>query len=261
MYRILWNGQSAMNANQVKLDAISNNIANMATIGYKRVDVDFKDSLKESLERRGYPTTENGGYTGTGVLAGELSKDFYQGVLMDTTLSTDFALEGRGMFKVINSAGQEVYTRAGSFMVDVSGNIVDAAGNMLEIDYTDEYLQNKAAGNMSLKGGNFIVSANGAISIKTDEQFVEIGKIPTYAADGSDPYVSVGGSKFLPKQGVQMFRVDDTAIHQGYLEASNVDVGKEFADMIMTQRAFQLGSKSIQTADEMWGMVNNMRSK
>lgn len=261
MYRILWNGQSAMNANQKRLDAISNNIANMTTTGYKRVDVDFKDSLKESLDRKGYPITENGGYTGTGVVANTLSKQFYQGALMDTGITTDFALEGRGMFKLIDSTGQEVYTKAGSFMVDVNGNIVDSAGNMLEIEYTRDYLDKKASGELSLKGGNFKVAKDGTISIKADDKFMDIGKIPLYAAEGSDPYISVGANKLLPKQGARMNRVNDTAMHQGFLEASNVNVGEEFSDMIMTQRAFQLGSKSIQTADEMWGMVNNMRSR
>lgn len=261
MYGILWNGQSAMNANQTRLDAISNNIANMSTTGYKRVDVDFKDSLKESVDRRGYPTTEEGGYTGTGVIASGLSKQFYQGVLIDTGMTTDLGLEGRSMFKVINSDGQEMYTRAGSFMVDVNGDMVDSMGNMVEIEYTDEYLDLKRQGKASLRGGDFIVDKNGEITLKTTDGHKMIGKIPLYAAEGSDPYVSVGQNMFLPKEGVQMNRTADTQIHQGLLEGSNVDVGQEFSDMIMTQRAFQLGSKSITTADEMWGMVNNLRSK
>lgn len=261
MYRILWNGQSAMNANQTRLDAISNNIANMATAGYKKVDVDFKDTLKESVDRKGYPTNIEGGYVGTGVRASSLSKQFYQGVLLDTGMTTDFGLDGRSMFKVINSDGQELYTRNGSFMVDVNGDIVDSMGNMLEIEYTNEYLDMKRNGEASLKGGNFTVDKNGDINLKVGDNFKTIGKIPLYAAEGSDPYVSVGESMFLPKPEAQMKRTVDTQIHQGLLEGSNVDVGQEFSDMIMTQRAFQLGSKSIQTADEMWGMVNNMRSK
>ncbi|MGL4655916.1 MAG: flagellar hook-basal body complex protein [Sarcina sp.] len=261
MYRILWNGQSAMNANQTKLDAISNNIVNVATPGYKKVDVEFKDSLKESLDRKGYPTNVNGGYTGTGVRAAALTKQFYQGSLLDTGLKTDFGLDGRSMFKVINSDGQELYTRNGSFMVDVNGDIVDSMGNMLEIEYEPEYLNLKRQGKASLKGGNFIVDKNGDIGLKIGEEFKVIGKIPLYAAEGSDPYISVGESMFLPKPDAQMQRTKDTQIHQGLLEGSNVDIGQEFSDMIMTQRAFQLGSKSIQTADEMWGMVNNMRSK
>ena len=261
MNGILWNGQSAMNANQIRLDAISNNIANMATVGYKRVDVSFKDSFKESLERAGTPVTENGGYTGTGVIAGGLSKEFYQGVLMETGLSTDIGLEGRGMFKVISTGGQVAYTKAGSFMVDVNGEIVNSEGDFLEVDYNQEFLNMKENGEISLRGGSFTVAKDGIITVKNGEEFMEVGKIPLYAAEGSDPYISIGANKFLPREGSVMDVVDDTVMHQGLLEASNVDIGTEFSEMIVTQRAFQLGSKSIQTADEMWGMVNNLRGR
>lgn len=261
MYRILWNGQSAMNANQIRLDAISNNIANMSTTGYKRVDVNFKESLKESLERRGYPSEGKDAFTGTGVIAGPLQKEHYQGVLLRTDITTDFALDGAGMFKIIDSNGSEFYTRDGSFMTDVNGDIVDSAGNKLEVEYTQEYLNLKNSGEVSLKGGKFLVDKEGNIDIKHKEGFVRVGKIPLYETTGSDSYVSVGANRFLPADGAVMRRSSGTSIYQGALEASNVDVGQEFSDMILTQRAFQLGSKSITTADEMWSMVNNMRSK
>lgn len=261
MYRILWNGQSAMNANQVRLDAISNNIANMNTTGYKRVDVNFKDSYKESLERKGYPSEGKDAYTGTGVLAGDLQKEHYQGALLRTDITTDFALDGVGMFKIIDSNGNEFYTRDGSFMTDVNGDIVDSAGNKLEIEYTQEYLNLKNRGELSLKGGQFLVDKEGNIEIKHKDKFVKVGKIPLYETTGSDSYISVGQNRFLPAEGATMTRSNNTAIYQGALEGSNVDIGQEFSEMILTQRAFQLGSKSITTADEMWGMVNNLRSK
>lgn len=261
MNTILWNGQSAMNANQLRLDAISNNIANVSTAGYKRVQVDFKDAFKESLERKGYPTTGQGAYVGMGVVDSGLVKEHYQGVLLDTGLSTDLGLDGRGLFKVVNAKGDERFTRSGSFMVDVNGDIVDGMGNMLVIEYTDEYLERKARGELNLKGGEFTVDKYGSISLKDGDKFINIGKIPLYAAEGSDPYLSVGSNMFVPKQGAVINQVNDTFIHQGLLEGSNVDMAEEFSEMILTQRAFQLGSKSITTADEMWGMVNNMRSK
>ena len=109
MHRILWNGQSAMNANQIKLDIISNNIANMNTNGYKRVEVNFKESLKESLEGRGYPSANKGAFTGTGVIADRSSREHYQGALLETGVPTDFGIDGLGMFKVIDAYGREFY--------------------------------------------------------------------------------------------------------------------------------------------------------
>ena len=261
MNRILWNGQSAMNANQIRLDAISNNIANMATTGYKRVDINFNEAMSENLDRRGMPKTERAAHIGTGVIAGGTSKEFYQGVLMETGLATDLALEGRSMFKVVGSNGQELYTRAGSFTLNLEGDIVDSAGNMLEVEYTDEYLDLKRNGSLSLQKGNFQITQDGEIQLLNDKKTINVGKIPLYSAEGTDPYISVGSNMFVPKAGAVMMETRDTIMHQGLLEASNVDIGQEFSDMIMTQRAFQLGSKSITTADEMWGMVNNLRSK
>lgn len=261
MHRILWNGQSAMNANQIKLDIISNNIANMSTNGYKRVEVNFKDSLKESLEGRGYPSTNKGSFTGTGVIAGETSREHYQGALLETGISTDLGIDGLGMFKVTDAYGKEFYTRDGSFIIDINGDIVDSNGNKLDIEYTQEYLNLKNQGFDTLDSKNFIVDSEGKIFRKYDGRLINVGKVPLYSANGSDPYISVGKNLFIPKENVQINKINDTSIYQGKLEASNVDIGQEFSDMIITQRAFQLGSKSITTADEMWSMVNNMRSK
>ena len=85
--------------------------------------------------------------------------------------------------------------------------------------------------------------------------------ILVYSAIGDRAFISVGENLFTPAPGVEVQRVNDFDIYQGVLEGSNVDIATEFSDMILTQRAFQLSSRGITTADEMWGMINNMRSR
>lgn len=254
MYRILWNGQSAMNANQNRLDIISNNIANMSTNGYKKIDVSFKDLMTESLERKGYPTNNKDAFTGTGVKSTEIGRDKSQSILLSTGMSTDFGLDGEGMFKVIDGNGDIFYTRDGSFQVDISGNIVNSRGDKLFVEYKAGYEGTK------FDARNIIIDQQGNISMRTsDGKAIEIARIPLYSAVGDEAFSSVGTNLFKAAEGVNVYEVFNTSIYQGTVEGSNVDVGEEFADMIMTQRAFQLGSKSVNIADEMWGMVNDLK--
>lgn len=254
MYRILWNGQSAMNANQNRLDIISNNIANMSTNGYKKIDVSFKDLMTESLERKGYPTNNKGAFTGTGIKSTEIGRDKSQSILLSTGMSTDFGLDGEGMFKVVDGNGDIFYTRDGSFQVDVNGNIVNSRGNKLFVEYKAGFEGTKFdPRNMSVdQQGNIFMRGN-------DGKTIEIARIPLYSAVGDEAFSAAGTNLFKAAEGVNVYEVFDTSIYQGTVEGSNVDVGEEFADMIMTQRAFQLGSKSVNIADEMWGMVNDLR--
>ncbi|MGL5615366.1 MAG: flagellar hook-basal body complex protein [Sarcina sp.] len=252
MYRILWNGQSAMNANQNRLDIISNNIANMSTNGYKRLDVSFKDLMSETLEKKGYPTNDKGAFTGTGVKSTEAARDQSQSVLLATGTTTDFGIDGEGLFKVIGENGETFYTRDGSFTVDVNGDIVNSNGDRLAVELKPGYENHK------FNARNLFIDKNGNISVKNEEgKFNEIGRIPLYSAIGDDSFTSVGRNMF--KANVPVFEVKNSNIYQGTVEGSNVDIGEEFSDMIMTQRAFQLGSKSINIADEMWGMVNDIK--
>lgn len=254
MYRILWNGQSAMNANQNRLDIISNNIANMSTNGYKRIDVSFKDLMTESLEKKGYPTNNKGAFTGTGVKSTEIGRDKSQSILLSTEMSTDLGLDGEGMFKVVDGNGDIFYTRDGSFQVDVSGNIVNSRGDKLFVEYKSGFEGTK------FDARNMSVDQQGNISMRgSDGKAIEIARIPLYSAVGDEAFSAAGTNLFKAAQGVNVYEVFNTSIYQGTVEGSNVDVGEEFADMIMTQRAFQLGSKSVNIADEMWGMVNDLR--
>lgn len=255
MLTTLWTSKSGLNANQEKLDVISNNIANVNTTGYKKVNAGFKDLISSSLDEWGNPLNDKTATVGSGVKAGNFTKDNSQGGLQTTNQKTDLALDGEGYFKVISGNGTEYYTRDGSFKLDSYGRLVTANGNILEVQYANGYSQN----NTGLTADNFTINKKGEIFAENNGNFEKVGEIAVYTAVGNDAFTSVGDNLFKELNGVQVYRTLDADMYQGYLEASNVDISQEMTDMIVTQRAFQLSSKGITAADEMWEMINNLR--
>lgn len=260
MLDLIWNSRSAMMAQQEKLDTISNNIANVNTNGYKKLDTNFKDLVYETLDRKGYPvntapktTLENG----TGVRVGEWKRDNTQGALTQTSLSTDLAIDGTGYFEVTQPDGSKAYTRAGNFLSDASGNIVDEKGNRLTILDASGKNINTASGAYKFTANNFQVDESGNVSIKGSNGAALKIKISTVVGDNS--MISIGDNLFQPKPGTSVKDSKDYSINQGFLEQSNVDITTEMTDMLMTQRAFQLSSSTLKTADEMWQMANNLQ--
>ncbi|WP_278246209.1 flagellar basal-body rod protein FlgG [Clostridium polynesiense] len=255
--RILWNGKSAMIANQEKLDSISNNLSNVNTTGYKKVNVSFRDLMSETLNRTGYPTNSQEAFTGTGVRTSPWIRDNTQGIIQETGLKTDIAIDGEGLFRVVKADGSFAYTRDGSFKIDSAGKIVDAKGNILSIDFKGGHNYN----NTKFSPDNLSIDKSGEIFIKEGSTFTNVASIPLYNSIGQNSLISAGDSLYVPAVNVEMFRSNNADFLQGYLEGSNVDMAEEFTDMIITQRAFELGSRSVKTADEMWGMINNLRSR
>lgn len=263
MLRVLWNSRGAMNAQQEKLDSISNNIANINTVGYKREDVNFQDLVYETLNRTGYPTNENSQkdiINGTGVKATSWIRDTSQGQLRETGSKTDMAIDGDGFFRVVLPDGSKAYERSGSFNIDAIGDIVDKNGNRIDIAFTEEGSQMFNSGKI-FTSDNFAVNKNGEIYVSVDDRSVLYGKIDVYNVVGQDSLMSVGGNLYVPKNNAQMYANKDADILQGFVEESNVDAGKEMTDMIIAQRAFELGSRSLKTADEMWGLINSMKGR
>ena len=255
MLTTLWTSKSGLNANQEKLDVISNNIANVNTTGYKKVNAGFKDLISSSLDEWGNPLNDKTATVGSGVKAGNFTKDNSQGGLQTTNQKTDLALDGEGYFKVISSNGTEYYTRDGSFKLDSYGRLVTANGNILEVQYANGYSQN----NTGLTADNFTINKKGEIFAENNGNFEKVGEIAVYTAVGNDAFTSVGDNLFKELNGVHVYRILDADMYQGYLETSNVDLSQEMTDLIVTQRAFQLSSKGITAADEMWQMINNLR--
>ena len=255
MLTTLWTSKSGLNANQEKLDVISNNMANVGTTAYKKVNVGFKELLSSSLDEWGNPLNDKTASIGSGVKTGNYTINNTQGNLQTTNQNTDLAIDGQGYFKVIAGNGTEYYTRDGSFSLDSYGRLVNSSGNILEVQYTNGY----SANNTGLTADNFNVNSKGEIFIDENGKNSKIGEIAVYTAVGNNAFTSVGDNMYKELDGVQVYRTLDADIYQGYLEGSNVDLTQEMTDMIVAQRAFQLSSKGITTADEMWGMINNLR--
>lgn len=264
-----------MGAQQEKLDSISNNIANVNTEGYKRVEVSFKDLVYETLNRNGYPNSTQGAesaYNGTGVRAGDWSRDNKQGSLSETGEGTNLAIDGEGYFEVLlpdkNEDGtfKTAYTRNGNFSLDAEGSLVDKNGNRLNISFDD----NVSEEDRRLAKGKFEVDQQGNVFNKENGNSQRIGQILLYKVSGEESLRSIGSSLYAVNtadiNGVEVpvetpEIVQNSSIRQGYLELSNVDLTKEMTDMIMAQRAFELNSRAMKTGEEMWGMVNNLRGR
>lgn len=263
MLRALWSSRSAMNAQQQKLDSISNNISNVNTSGYKREDVSFQDLTYETLNRTGYPNSGNNPkepINGAGVKATRWFRDNSQGNLRETSSKTDFAIDGEGYFRVTLPDGSKGYERAGSFNIDNNGDIVDKNGNRLDIEFTQEGSSLFNEGKV-FTSDNFSVKENGEVYMNVNSNSVYYGKINTYNAIGEEALSSIGDNLYIANQGSQIAATTDTGILQGFVENSNVDIGKEMTEMIIAQRAFELGSRAMKTGDEMWGLINGMKGR
>jgi flagellar basal-body rod protein FlgG len=263
MLRVLWTSRTALMANTEKMDAISNNMANAQTQGYKQVDVSFEDLVGESLDRLGYPaskasTLAGSNSTGTGVKTTNWVRDNTQGSLTNTGVSGDLAIDGDGYYQLTSPSNQKVYTRAGSFSADANGRLADSNGNLLNINFDKGY----NSGNVKFTDNNYQVSENGDVLLKdNNNSSKKVGNIELYNVTGSNGFLSAGNNLYVPDANAKVYKSTNAAIRQGYTENSNVDIGSEMADMIVTQRAFELASKGIQAADSMWGIANNLKSK
>ncbi|WP_244834856.1 flagellar hook-basal body complex protein [Clostridium sp. BJN0001] len=257
MINIFKTAESGMSAYQEELDHLSNDLVNMNTTGYKKTDVGFKELLMEKLDRRGTPLVDKTAVNGTGVKTGYTYKIRTQGNLISTGVSTDVALDddGQGLFAVTLRDGSIAYTRDGNFKVDSTGVLVDSIGSRVYI----EYEPGASEGEPKLSSKDMTISEDGEISLKQGEDEVKIGKIPVFTAIGDRAFYSIGNSYMKPQDPTEVTLSTDYSMQQGMLENSNVDTTETMTDVVSTSRAFQMSSKALEVADELWGMINNMR--
>jgi flagellar basal-body rod protein FlgG len=261
MIRALWTAGTGMNVQQVNLDVIANNIANVNTNGYKRSRADFQDLMYQTLRQQGVKT-EGGNQVPTGIQIGHgamlsaVQKVFLQGDFQETQNELDMALEGTGFLQVTLPSGDKAYTRAGSFKRDAEGKMVTSDGYSLEPA-------------TSIPQGTLKVSieSDGTISAlvqgsKTPQQLgkIELASFPNPSglkAMGKSLFTETdaSGAPTLGKPGENGLGT----VLQGFLEMSNVNVMQEMINLIMGQRAYEVNSKAIQAADEMLQMANNVR--
>ncbi|MBI1867234.1 MAG: flagellar basal-body rod protein FlgG [Methylocystis sp.] len=250
---------TGMSAQQQNIEVISNNIANINTTAFKRSRAEFTDLLYQTerlqgISNRGRDATiPEGSQTGLGVRTAAVRSLQTQGALTNTGNSLDLALNGRGWFQILGPDSETLYTRAGSFSTNATGQMVTGDGYPLT-----------PAINIPNNAVSIAVSQSGIVSAVIGGQPTpqQLGQL-TIANFANEPGLeSLGGNLFrqTAASGAPVVGVPGDAgygtISQGYLESSNVDPVKELVNLISAQRAFELNSKVIQAVDEMAGTIS-----
>ena len=253
MIRSLWIAKTGMEAQQTQLDTISNNLANVATNGFKRSHAVFEDLIYQNLRQSGANTTEQtqlptGLQVGLGVRPVATSRIYSQGNLQQTTNNLDLAIKGNGFFQVQMPDGTTAYTRDGSFQLDSAGQIVTNNGYTVLPGITvPANAQSLTIGN----DGTVSITVPGSPAPQTLGQ-VQLANFVNPA--GLDPkgqnLFSETASSGTPNAGAPN-ATGLGALQQGFVETSNVNVVEELVSMIQTQRAYELNSKAVQTSDQM----------
>lgn len=285
MLRSLWTGASGMIAQQTNVDTISNNLANINTVGYKRETVEFRSLLYQKLQTE---TTDNNGdpkpvigQVGSGVRTGAITSRFKQGNLTATENPFDLAIDGEGFFALQTPNGETAYTRNGSllFAIDSDGlaltnsegyPILDVDGSpivlsaqtdvtKLSVDESGRIYEEVRVANPEAEEG-----AETPNTYKTEMVLrAQLGLVQFNNPSG---LMKISGSLYResPASGEPRMEITDGAlkrstIRSGYLEASNVQTVDEIVNLIVAQRAYEMNSKVITASDQMLQQANNLR--
>jgi len=260
MVRALWTSATGMEAQQLRMDVISNNLANINTTGFKRSRPDFQDLLYQNLRTAGSSSTSNlqfptGIQVGLGTKNVAIQKNFSQGDFAQTGNPLDLVIEGDGFFQVLQPNGIIGYTRAGTFKVDSTGNVVTSNGFLIEPS-------------ISIPQGtvSITVGSDGTVSVEDSSQTnTQVGNISLSTFLNPAGLKSVGKNLYLqtPASGTPILGVPGEngvgTVSQGFLEMSNVEAVEEMISMIVAQRAYETNAKSIQTVDTMLQTTNNIK--
>lgn len=258
MLRGLWSAATGMNAQQLTIDVIANNLANVNTVGFKKSRPDFQDLMYQTISQAGSVTSAGdqvpaGIQVGMGTMPVVVQKNYAQGDFTETQNELEVAISGNGFFKIVRNS-EDYYTRAGNFKLDSSGNIVTPSGDRVQPDMT-------------------VPSTSVSITIDTDGSVTSFDSNGTGTSLGTFEIYSFPNPAGLINMGENLLKESDASgsaiqgtpgsngmgtIVQGFLEMSNVDVVGEMVSMIMAQRAYEVNSKAIKTADEMMSIVNNL---
>jgi len=251
----LYTAATGMLAQQMNIDVISNNLANVNTNGYKKQRVDFQDLLYLNVKPAGAPATREthipvGIQVGDGVRPVSTQRSFSQGAVQNTDNPLDILIESQGyFFKVTRADGETVYTQDGSFSKDGEGNIVTSDGYMLDpaiqvpTDATAIVISGTGKVSCYLNGDTTNLQEVGQLSLS---RFVNPAGLEALGHNTYRATVASGEAiDGLP--GSNGF----AAVLQGSLETSNVDVVDEMVKLIMAQRAYEMNSKAVTTADDM----------
>ncbi len=253
---------TGMLAQQLNVEVVSNNIANINTTGFKRQRAEFQDLLYQNLRRVGSASTDAGTVVpsgiqiGVGVKTASVYRITEQGDLSITENSLDLAIQGKGYFRVEMPDGTTAYTRAGSFQLNGAGEIVTSDGYRLLPGIVIDPQATSVTVNSS---GEVIVTLDGQVDPQTVGQ-IDLATFANEAgleAMGDNLYLETTASG-PPNNGPPGTPGFGT-LRQGFLETSNVNVVAELTNLITAQRAYEMNSKVIQTSDQMLGTMTQLR--
>lgn len=270
MMRALYTGATGMLAQQTNIDNISNNLANVNTVGYKQEKAEFKSLLYQTIQTR--TTSANGeekpipAQVGLGTRIASTTSIYKQGAMMASENDTDFAIVGDGFFAVRGADGETYYTRAGNFNWSMGVNGVTLTTTdgypVLDTNNNPIVLPN------GISSGNVVVSSDGSFGytnaagayVALNQNFgifqfnnpAGLDKVGDNLLEATD----ASGAAINEATNANVIRSE---VRQNFLEGSNVQVADEMVNLIIAQRAYQLNSKAITVSDEMLEQANNLR--
>jgi flagellar basal-body rod protein FlgG len=261
MFRALYTAASGMNAQQMNLDNIANNLANSSTAGFRRRRLQFQDLMYQNLITPGAAATQQttlpaGLQIGLGTRAAATEVVQAQGDFSSTGNPLDLAIRGQGFFQVTTPSGEIAYTRSGTFHLDSQGNMVTADGDALQPSIS-----------IPANALSVSIGTDGTVSVtqQGQQQSQIVGTIQLAMFPNPGGLNSIGGNLFLatsasgdPTVGTPGSAEGLGTIQQGMLEGSNVSVVEEFVNMILAQRAYEANSRVIKAADEMMQQLNGL---
>ncbi|WP_456374377.1 flagellar basal-body rod protein FlgG [Thiolapillus sp.] len=255
----LWIAKTGLEAQQTRMANISNNLANASTTGFKRSRAVFSDLLYQNLAQVGAQSSQDtqlpsGLNLGTGVRTVATEKLFTQGNIVQTGNALDVAIQGRGFMQVLMPDGSLAYSRDGTMQMDAQGQLVTSMGYLIQpgISIPD----NAQSITIGSDGTVSVVTAGNATPTQVGNiQLADFINPSGLQAVGDNLFVE-SGSSGAPQVGTPGLNGLGTLI-QGSLESSNVNTVEELVNMIETQRAYEMNSKAISTADQMLQYVSN----
>ncbi|MBV1777111.1 flagellar basal-body rod protein FlgG [Burkholderiaceae bacterium DAT-1] len=253
MMRALWVAKTGMDAMQLNIDVISNNLANVNTTGFKASRANFQDLIYQTMRQPGGSTTQQtqlptGLQLGTGVMSVNAERIFTQGNPQQTNAPLDMQINGQGFFQITMPDGSTTYTRDGNFQLNNQGQVVTASG----------YLLNPAI-SLPPNVTKVTIGTDGTVSVNLPGQTnpTQVGQIQLANFINPAGLASIGNNLFQETTASGTPQVGTPGqtglgnINQSYVEASNVNITEELVNMIQAQRAYEMNSKSIQTVDQM----------
>lgn len=237
----LYSAASGMAAQQEQLNAIANDLANESTSGYKSERVAFNDLLYNPVDMAGTVTTD-----GAGASAQVIGRSETQGSITETGDPLDLAIEGPGYFEITRANGQKALTRDGTFGIDASGTLVNSEGN-------------KLSPAIKLPAGvspsDVSIAPDGTVTAGTRT----LGQIKLVTVTSPEHLLADGGGALTPTAASGAPHPATGRVHQGALEASNVNMASEMSLMVSTQRDYQMDSTAIQNESQMMSIANQLR--